>query len=77
MEITKLEKDAGFVAIDPKKLPKVDTVEEFMQHYFEHPNDFAGVDYEQRVKFLKDNGYKLTRANLIDPSLSVIPPKKK
>lgn len=32
---------------------------------------FVGVDFEQREQFLKDNGYDVTRENLIDPTLSV------
>lgn len=77
MQITELEKKAGVIAREGVKLPKFDTAEELMAHYFENPNDYELVDYEARVKFLEDNGYKLTRENLYDSSLSVKPPKKK
>lgn len=29
-----------------------------------------GVNYSDRIKFLQDNGYELTRANMIDSDLS-------
>lgn len=80
MQITDLEKKAGVIAREGVKLPKFDTVEELMAHYFENANDFELVDYGARVKFLKDNGYELTRENLYDSTLSVkapAEPKKK
>ena len=37
-----------------------------------------GVDHESRIKFLKDNGYEVTRENMINSELSVVPkPAKK
>jgi len=33
-------------------------------------NDFVGVNYEDRIAFLKANGYEVNRANLIDSGLS-------
>ena len=77
--VTKLEKESGIIARDPnKKLPAdVKTPEQLQAYYFENANDFDLVDYEPRVEFLEANGYKVTRENLIDSSLSVKPPKKK
>jgi hypothetical protein len=34
----------------------------------------SGVNFNDREKFLRDNGYEITRANLIDSSLSAIDP---
>lgn len=39
-------------------------------------DDKIGVDHESRVKFLKDNGYEVTRENMVDSELSAKPPKK-
>lgn len=36
-------------------------------------NDFTGVNYKDRVAFLKANKYPLTRGNLINADLSSIP----
>ncbi len=32
-----------------------------------------GVNHEDREQFLKDNGYELSRENLVDASLSAVP----
>lgn len=34
----------------------------------------VGVNHADRVKFLQDNGYAVTRKNMVDSSLSVSPP---
>lgn len=38
---------------------------------------FTGVDYESRTKFLKDNGYELTRRNYMSGELSAKPKEEK
>lgn len=67
--ITKLERETGFVAIDPKDIPSTEDSGEFMQHALK--GRFVGVNYEDRVKFLKANGYEVTRENLVNRELSV------
>ena len=47
--------------------------EEFIEITSANLADFAGVDTEHRLKFLKENGYEVNRANLIDPELSAKP----
>lgn len=34
----------------------------------------SGVNHKQRIKFLKDNGYEVTRENMLDGQLSVVQP---
>lgn len=71
--ITDIEIKSGFVARDPKSLPDIDKVDEFVEHVIPLLNtgEFVGVNYDDRVEFLKANGYEVTRENLIDGSLSV------
>lgn len=66
--ITRLEKESGFVAPDEKLLPDISDKEKFIDYALK--NGFIGVNYDDRVKFLEANDYKITRANLIDRELS-------
>ena len=72
------EKEKGAFANDTKKYPgnKKMTESEFMDAFLGNQTEFTGVNYEDRVKFLEDNGYKVTRDNLLNPELSSKPPKK-
>ena len=69
------EKDKGAFAIDETKydLNQQLTEEEFLQLHAEGEGNFRGVSYDDRVKFLEDNDYPVTRENLLDPNLSVKP----
>ena len=77
--ITDIERESGFVARDPEFLPETTELDQYLEHVtqFLNTGEFVGVNYEDRVEFLKANGYAVTRANLIDSSLSVKPPKEK
>jgi hypothetical protein len=74
--ITKVEKDAGLVAHDEKRVAKFKTVDELMADWGENPSEYTGVSYDDRIKFLKANGYDVTRENLLT-DLSVRSKKKK
>ena len=68
------EKEVGLFAVDVKQFNPKDeyTKEEFMTLYAENTAAFVGVSYDDRVQFLEDNGYKVTRENLL-ADLSVKP----
>lgn len=72
--ITKIELQTGYVAANEADLPKTTDPEEFVEYALK--NNFTGVNYDARTKFLKANGYELTRKNLIDSYLPSKPPKK-
>ena len=76
--LTDIEISTGFVAIDPKDLPKTKDEAEFIAYAKQNLQLFTGVMYDDRIKFLTENGYDLTRENLINPHLSAVPkPEKK
>lgn len=59
------EIDQGIFAYEPSKFgSKTLTLEEFQVIIDKNPGGFHGVNYKDRTKFLKDNGYELTRENL-------------
>lgn len=73
--ISEIEMKTGFVARDPELLPDTTDPEEFFEHIqpLINTGEFVGVNYEDRVEWLQANGHKVTRANLIDSTLSVKP----
>lgn len=71
--LTKYEKETSFVALSEKKLPKVKSVEEYLEYVGEHRNDFAQVMLEYREEWLKTNGYEVTRENLLNADLQLQP----
>lgn len=75
--ITPFEKQTGFVSKDPKRAATFKTVEEMQEDIPLNSNEYVGVNYDDRVKFLKANGYDVTRKNLIDGTLSAKPPKSR
>jgi len=66
--ISEFEKETGKFLFDVSELPE--TREEF-DELTADLNKWFGVDYEYRVKFLEENGYELTRENVIDAHLPV------
>lgn len=69
MTIEQLEIEKGFFLTfdhDPKNTMDPD---EFIQYALE--NGAVGVNYNARVEFLQENGYEITRENLMNPDLSV------
>lgn len=75
--ITDIEKKSGFIARNKKSLPKTTDIDEFIKQVIPgiDSGEFIGVMYADRVEFLEANGYEVTRANLIDASLSVKQPE--
>lgn len=61
------EKEKGFIVINGMDLNQQLTEEEFVAIPL---SERTGVDHAQRTKFLTDNGYELTRGNMINSSLS-------
>lgn len=76
--ITDIEKASGFIARNKKSLPKkINNVDEFIDYVIPRLNngEFVGVNYKDRVQWLEANGYEVTRAHLIDASLSTKQPE--
>lgn len=69
--ISEWEKTKGKFLRDPVDDSEKTMTEKKFDELAGSPANWVGVDYEQRVKFLKDNGYELTRENLTNPELSV------
>lgn len=70
------EKETGIFALDISKhdLSKSLTSDEFMGLVQgKLRSDFTGVNYKFRVQWLKDNGYELTRENLLNSDLPTVP----
>lgn len=66
--IEEYEKERSVVFVDIEDTSKKITEDEFL--VLIKTTTFVGVDHEQRTKFLKDNGYEVTRGNLTDTTLS-------
>lgn len=45
------------------------TDEEFFIFFRENEGDLVPIHMEQRIKFLEDNGYEVTHANLVNADL--------
>jgi len=78
-KLSQYEKKFGIIATDRKKYP--DTLEltdkEWDKLYEENWKDFSGVNHDDRIKFLKDNGYAVTHENMLNPELSAKPKPNK
>jgi predicted nucleotidyltransferase len=70
-EVTKTlgewEKERGFILQDGNVNKKYTEAE--VDELLLTPKS-VGVDHEGRTEFLKSNGYDVTRANMVDPTLS-------
>lgn len=76
-DITTLEKKAGVIATSKSDLPKdIKKPEDLSKYAIDNPKNLTLVNYDDRVKFLKDNGYEVTRDNLINRELSVRQPEE-
>lgn len=69
---TKHEEQYGIVFDIPYKEASKLSDDEAFELFKE--GEGIGVSFEDRIKFLEDNGYEVTRENLVDPSLSTKPP---
>lgn len=69
--VTQWEKEQLMVVNIPdgdKLLDKEVTADEFKSLVDKH--NFVGVNHEDRIQFLEDNGYEVNRKNMVDPELS-------
>jgi hypothetical protein len=67
--IEKWERVKGVLFSDTSNLDKEVTEEEFDQ-LIDKRTGYTYVNHEDREQFLRSNGYKVTRKNMIDPELS-------
>ena len=69
------EEKIGIISdhFDPKTKDNKLTEDEFRELAMPTNDSFRGVMHEDRIKFLKDNGYELTRENMCNPDLSAKP----
>lgn len=68
-KISEWERELGMMLLGLGGRSEDDTIskDEFMEGF---PDKHRGVAYDDRVDFLKRNGYALTRDNLMNPDLS-------
>lgn len=78
MKLSDQLKRAGFIqATEGKHDESVEmTDKQFMDYYHKNSLDFIPIDWNGRTKFLKDNGYEVTHANMINADLSAKPQTK-
>lgn len=69
--IAEWEREKGVMFLDARKHPvnKKVTEDEFMEILQTSEGEYRGVTHDDREKWLKDNGYDVTRANMLDPDL--------
>jgi hypothetical protein len=65
-----LEKERGVLFTGDVDLSKRYSEEEMDELLASDPTKYVGVDHEDRTKFLKDNGYDVTRENMVNSDLS-------
>lgn len=70
--VEELEKEENVVLPNANLKDKM-TVEEFRKMCSDEKVEVVGVHHEDRVKFLKDNGYAVTRENMVNSELSAQP----
>lgn len=68
LAISEWEKHTGRFLKDDTDVSEIVTLTQFNQ--IATLNNTIGVAYEDRVQFLEDNGYEVSRENLINPELS-------
>lgn len=66
MKLSTLEKKYHFIIINKNGDEDI-TEKEFLALDLA---DKYGVNHDDRIKFLKDNGYDITRENMVNPDLS-------
>ena len=62
------EKEHNVILLADLSQAKKVTREEFRQSMID--DGFTGINFEDREKFLVDNGYEVTRKNMLDSNLS-------
>lgn len=65
------EKERNLLARDRKKYPaeKHLTDDEFTEMFTSDINNFAGCNHDDRIAFLKANGYPVTHENMLNSEL--------
>ena len=73
------EKEYGCLVVGTpeKELTQAITKDEFEAIAFKDGKVPQGVNWDDRTKFLQENGYAINRKNMIDSSLSHKPAKSK
>lgn len=71
-DITKAEKTTNMIARDAKYSRGIRKPEQLQQDALENPTHYVGVTYEERIEFLKKNGYEITRENIINGELPAV-----
>lgn len=74
IELWEKEANLLFTNITDDGLKKEITSDEFQNTIATSP--FIGMNHSDRIKFLKDNGYEVTRENMANPELSVKQPSE-
>lgn len=69
--ITTLEKEHGIMLIGSIDVKRKYSDDEFTVLLADSKTEYVGVNHEDRVEFLKNNGYEVTRENMTNPELSV------
>jgi len=69
-DITSIEKKAGIIANSKSDLPKVTNPSDLVAYALDNLDKLHPVNYDDRLKFLLDNGYEPTRSNFINTELS-------
>jgi hypothetical protein len=65
------EKEKGVIVTTVKDENAKVSEDDFNALLDDPKHKWLGVQYEQRLQFLKDNGYKPTRQNIADATLEV------
>jgi hypothetical protein len=65
-----LEKERGVMFIGDVDLSQRLSEEEMDELLAKDYTTYVGVAHDDRTKFLKDNGYDVTRENMMNPDLS-------
>lgn len=67
--------DRKLVGIVPGSEPQIDDEEKDELQAYMRKNPYLGVNHADRTKFLEDNGYEVTRENMMNVELSAKPPE--
>lgn len=71
-KLTEWEREKGVLikTATGNALTELLTEEEFTKYITENFHNICGVNWTDRIEFLKQHGYEVTRANITDSSLS-------
>lgn len=69
--ITTWEKEKGLILLNVKDPSQKISEEDFNDILAQGMQSHIGVNHEDRIKFLKDNGHEVTRENMINGFLTI------